>query len=51
MLLTNLSLSYQLTNEFSVTGKVNNLFDRDYVVAEHYLTDGVNYQLSATYAF
>lgn len=51
VLLTNLSLSYQLTNEFSVTGKVNNLFDRDYVVAEHYLTDGVNYQLSATYAF
>jgi vitamin B12 transporter len=51
VLLTNLSLSYQLTNELSVTGKVNNLFDRDYTVAERYLTDGSNYQLSATYAF
>ena len=51
VLLTNISLGYQLTKEFSVTGKVNNLFDRDYVVAEHYLTDGVNYQLSATYTF
>ncbi|MDX2371064.1 MAG: TonB-dependent receptor [Colwellia sp.] len=51
VLLTNLSLSYQLTSELSVTGKVNNLFDKDYVVAEHYLTDGVNYQLSAAYTF
>ncbi|MDX2369817.1 MAG: TonB-dependent receptor [Colwellia sp.] len=51
VLLTNLSLSYQLTSELSVTGKVNNFFDKDYVVAEHYLTDGVNYQLSATYTF
>ena len=51
VLLTNISLSYQLTNELSVTGKVNNLFDKDYVVADHYLTDGVNYQLAATYTF
>jgi len=51
VLLTNLSLSYQFTSELSVTGKVNNLFDRDYTVAESYLTDGSNYQLSATYAF
>ena len=51
VLLTNISLSYQLTGEFSVTGKVNNLFDKDYVVAEYYLTDGINYQLAATYTF
>ena len=51
VLLTNVSLSYQLTNDFSVTGKVNNIFDKDYVVADHYLTDGVNYQLAATYTF
>ena len=51
VLLTNLSVSYQLSDEFSVTGKVNNVFDKDYVVAEHYLTDGVNYQLSASYTF
>lgn len=50
-LLTNLSLSYDITNELSVTGKVNNLFDKDYVVAEHYFTDGVNYQIAATYTF
>ncbi len=51
VLLTNLSLSYDITTELSVTGKVNNLFDKDYVVADHYLTDGVNYQLAATYTF
>ena len=51
VLLTNLSVSYQLSDDFSVTGKVNNVFDKDYVVAEHYLTDGVNYQLSASYTF
>lgn len=51
VLLTNLSLSYQLSSELSVTGKVNNLFDENYTLAEHYLTDGTNYQLLATYAF
>ncbi len=51
VLLTNLSLSYQFSGDFSVTGKVNNLFNKDYTVAEHYLTDGTNYQLSATYTF
>ena len=51
VLLTNLSLSYDITTELSVTGKVNNLFDKDYVVADHYLTDGVYYQLAATYTF
>jgi len=51
VLLTNLSLSYAFSDEISVTGKVNNLFDEDYIVAEHYLTDGINYQLAATYTF
>jgi len=51
VLLTNISLSYDFTHKLSVTGKVNNLFDKDYTVAEHYLTDGVNYQLTATYTF
>ncbi|TPH15727.1 TonB-dependent receptor domain-containing protein [Litorilituus lipolyticus] len=51
VLLTDLSLSYDITNKLSVTGKINNLFDKDYTVAEHYLTDGVNYQLTATYTF
>ena len=51
VLLTNLSLSYQFSGKISVTGKVNNLFDQDYTVAEHYLTDGINYQLAATYTF
>ncbi len=51
VLLTNLTLSYQFSDKIAVTGKVNNLFDRDYTVAEHYLTDGINYQLAASYAF
>ncbi len=51
VLLTDISLSYQLSDKLSVSGKVNNLFDRDYTVAEHYLTDGINYQLAATYTF
>ena len=50
-LLTNISLSYQLTDKLSVAAKVNNLFDEEYTVAEHYLTDGINYQLAATYTF
>lgn len=51
VLLTNLSLSYQLSDKFSLLAKVNNLFDKDYTVAEHYFTDGINYQLAATYTF
>ena len=50
-LLTNISLTYEFTNKLAVSGKVNNLFDEDYTVAEHYLTDGLNYQLAATYTF
>jgi outer membrane cobalamin receptor len=51
VLLANLSLSYDLSSHLSVFAKVNNLFDKDYQVAEHYLTDGTNYQISATYTF
>lgn len=51
VLLTNISLSYQFSDEISVTGKANNLFDEDYTVAENYLTDGANYQLAVTYTF
>jgi vitamin B12 transporter len=51
VLLANLSLSYDLSSHLSVFTKVNNLFDKDYQVAEHYLTDGTNYQISATYTF
>ena len=51
VLLTNLSMSYQLSTDFSITGKVNNLFDENYVVAEHYFTDGTNYQVFASYTF
>ncbi|RHW75871.1 TonB-dependent receptor domain-containing protein [Colwellia sp. RSH04] len=51
VLLTNLTLSYEFTNKLSVIGKINNLFDKEYTVAEHYLTDGINYQLMATYTF
>lgn len=51
VLLTNLSLSYNFSDSFVVTGKVNNLFDSEYQVADHYLTDGTNYKLTATYSF
>ncbi|MCI2284080.1 TonB-dependent receptor [Colwellia sp. MSW7] len=43
-LLTNVSVNYQFSDKFSVIAKLNNLFDKDYDVAEHYYTDGVNYQ-------
>lgn len=50
-LLTNLSLIYQVNDKLSVSGKINNLFDKDYNVAEHYFTAGSNYQLAVTYTF
>ncbi|WP_159822381.1 TonB-dependent receptor domain-containing protein [Colwellia sp. 20A7] len=50
-LLTNISVGYQVSEDFSIVGKVNNLFDEEYRVAEDYLTDGVNFQLTGTYTF
>jgi vitamin B12 transporter len=45
------SVTYQVSDNVSVIGKVNNVFDEEYDTAANYLSDGRNYQLSATYTF
>lgn len=49
--LFNTSVTYQATNNISVVGKINNVFDEEYNTAAFYIADGRNYQLSATYTF
>lgn len=40
--LTNLYGAYRVAKDWSVFARVNNLFDRDYVLADSYATPGVN---------
>jgi vitamin B12 transporter len=39
--LVNLSANYQITDRFSIYGKIENLFDKDYVVITDYGTDPI----------
>jgi len=49
--LLDLSANYQLNNKIRIIGKINNLFDEEYQTAKNYIADGINYSLSASYAF
>lgn len=48
--LTNLQAAYRLDQDWSLFARVNNLFDRNYVLNQDYATDGVNYFLGVRYA-
>jgi len=47
--LWDLSLGYQLTSSLKVQGRVENLLDKDYVIASGYATPGRGYYLDLTY--
>jgi len=48
--LLNLYGAYRFKRDWSVFARVNNLFDRDYVVADGYATPGVNVFVGIRYA-
>ena len=48
--LLNLYGAYRFERDWSVFARVNNLFDRDYVVADGYATPGVNVFVGIRYA-
>ncbi len=48
--LTNLYAAYRLTPEWSIFGRVNNLFDRDYILADTYATPGRNAFIGIRYS-
>ncbi|MCX8145138.1 MAG: TonB-dependent receptor [Azovibrio sp.] len=48
--LVNVQLGYRLDKDWSVFARVNNLFDRDYVLNRDYATDGANFFVGVRYA-
>ena len=48
--LVNLQAGYRLDKDWSLFARVNNLFDRDYVLNQDYATDGANFFLGVRYA-
>ncbi|QDY43408.1 TonB-dependent vitamin B12 receptor BtuB [Candidatus Pantoea soli] len=49
--LWDLAVSYPVTSQFTVRGRIANLFDKDYETAYGYPTPGREYYLSASYSF
>lgn len=49
--LIDLSSSYQVTEQFTLSAKVANLFDKQSQSALNYKADGTNYRISASYSF
>lgn len=47
--LVNVSAAYQLTNDWSVAVKINNLFDKDYVTNNNYIGQPAQYLFSVSY--
>jgi vitamin B12 transporter len=47
--LFNISGNYQLTNNLTMTARLNNITNKKYVTAPNYNTDGINYFTSLTY--
>ncbi|GAA4504018.1 TonB-dependent receptor domain-containing protein [Pseudaeromonas paramecii] len=47
--LWDLTMGYQLTSALKVQGRVENLLDKDYVIASGYVTPGRGYYLDLTY--
>ncbi|WP_303787353.1 TonB-dependent receptor domain-containing protein [Azovibrio restrictus] len=48
--LVNLQAGYRLDKDWSLFARVNNLFDREYVLNQDYATDGANFFLGVRYA-
>ena len=49
--LWDLAVSYPVTSQLTVRGRIANLFDKDYETAYGYRTPGTEYYLSASYSF
>ena len=47
--LFNISGNYQLSDNLSITARLNNIFNEKYVTAPGYNTDGTNFFTSLTY--
>lgn len=45
------SVAYPVTEQFTVRGRVANLFDKEYETASNYETAGREYYLTASYTF
>lgn len=49
--LLNLAASYEVTQQFTLGGRIDNLFDRDYVPAYGYASPGTEFKVTADYRF
>lgn len=49
--LLNLAASYEVTQQFILGGRIENLFDRDYVPAYGYASPGTEFKVTADYRF
>ncbi|HCB1820826.1 TPA: TonB-dependent receptor, partial [Citrobacter freundii] len=49
--LWDIGLSYPITSQLTVRGKIANLFDKDYETVYGYATAGREYTLSGSYTF
>ncbi|NJI22967.1 TonB-dependent receptor [Aeromonas veronii] len=49
--LLNLAVSYEVTQQFTLGGRIDNLFDRDYAPAYGYASPGTEFKVTADYRF
>ncbi|QTL94873.1 TonB-dependent receptor domain-containing protein [Aeromonas jandaei] len=49
--LLNLAASYEVTQQFTLGGRIDNLFDRDYAPAYGYVSPGTEFKVTADYRF
>ncbi|QWL60875.1 TonB-dependent receptor [Aeromonas jandaei] len=49
--LLNLAASYEVTQQFTLGGRIDNLFDRDYAPAYGYASPGIEFKVIADYRF
>ena len=49
--LVNATVRYRVNEALTLQGRVENLFDEDYTLAEGYRTEGLNYTVGVRYNF
>ena len=49
--LVNLGATYAATNQLTLGGRIDNLFDRNYEVAKGYASPGTEFKVTADYRF
>jgi vitamin B12 transporter len=49
--LVNTTLRYRMTDSFTLQGRLENLLDEDYVLAQGYRTEGRSYTVGVRYSF